>query len=95
MSKPTATKFEHAGVEITLLNNGKFSATVQGNKTVKQSLNAMKKHIDAQKKAAFTTYFAIVKRGYGMHKAGMFTGRFSYLNKPAAEGSDNGSPDTR
>jgi hypothetical protein len=62
------TKFTHAGVEITLGDNGKFTATVQGNKVTKPSLDAMKKHIDTKAKSAFKSLPVLVHQNYSIRK---------------------------
>lgn len=52
-------KFTHQGIEIDLQPSGDFVATVEGQRVVKASLDAMKKHIATAKKKPFAAFTAM------------------------------------
>lgn len=56
-------KYEHGGIEITMNeHDAKFTATVGGKFVRKESLAAMKKHIDAAAKVAFQEFDALTEK---------------------------------
>jgi hypothetical protein len=54
-------EFNHNGVTIELTPTGKFVATISGDRVIKNSLDAIKKAIDADKSSSFKSFMALIE----------------------------------
>lgn len=66
--------FEHAGVKITILDNGKFLAIVNGSRVMKLSLPAMKKYIEDAAKQQFKERTILVQQRWALSSKGTIHG---------------------